>query len=352
MIVINTDTPHRALPMGIDLLHREGIHYDTRNGPVLAAPCPVATVYHNPIDKCVMWPERDVNIAFLIYESLWMLGGRNDVKPLQRYVRNFDQYSDDKKTLHGAYGHRWRHWFGIDQLELIIKQLRENPADRRIVLQIWDASKDLGYQGLDAPCNDMATFQMDSEGKLNMVVFCRSNDIIWGTYFANVFHFGILLEYMATRIGCQMGVYTQVSVNYHAYLSTLQPLLHLGKMWPFENGEPKLVPDIDLKNEYSESLRGHQLKMDEVLLDEHIAEILVQAGTGFELPRLYTNDNPWVEAIYSVLKAHHIWRTFPASTKYDRAFEILSMANKDIDWIILMKRWLEKRHNLYIAASN
>jgi len=352
MIVINTESAHQALPMGIHLLNRDGIPVITRNGPVMAAPCPVTTVYNNPLDKCVMWPERDVNIAFLIYESLWMLGGRNDVEPLQRYVHDFDRYSDDKKTLHGAYGYRWRHWFKIDQLELIIEQLQKDPTDRRNVLQMWDASQDLGHQGLDVPCNDIATFQIDSKGKLNMVVFCRSNDIIWGTYFANAFHFGILLEYMATKIGCQMGTYSQVSVNYHAYLTTLQPLLHLGEMCPFDEQEYTLKVETQLKEEYSESLRGRQLRMDYVLLDEHIDEILLQASTGFALPRLFTNDNPWVEAIYAVLKAHHVWRTFPPSTKYEHAFNILSTADGGVDWIILMKRWLRKRQHLYLAASN
>ena len=42
-------------------------------------------------------------------------------------------------------------------------------------------------------------------GRLQMTVHCRSNDIIWGTYGANAVHFSILQEYVAARIGVDLG---------------------------------------------------------------------------------------------------------------------------------------------------
>tara|TARA_R110000824_G_scaffold68893_1_gene177643 strand:- start:1708 stop:2598 length:891 start_codon:yes stop_codon:yes gene_type:complete len=292
-----------------------------------------------------MWPERDTNIAFLLYESLWMLAGKREVEPLTKYVRNFSRYSDDKKYLHGAYGYRWRTAFGVDQLSIIQERLIHNPEDRRCVLQMWDCQQDLDSESLDVPCNDMATFQIDHEGKLNLVVFCRSNDIVWGAYFANAFHFGMLLEYMAAHIGCRVGTYTQISVNFHAYLNTLQPLLILGEMCPFNEDTFTNHAENELRLKYGESLCGKALEIPKVeeLLDEHISEILMHVNTGFLLPRVYTNKHPWIDAIYAVLQAHHIWRTDKTHDRLEKALRILARADSEVDWIILMRRWLRRR---------
>ena len=340
MKVIHSHSAHDALPAGIQLLQHEGIEYDTRNGPALVYPTPVTTVYSNPIRRCVMWPERDTNIAFLIYEALWMLAGRNSVENLTRYVKDFNKYSDDKQILHGAYGYRWRFAFGFDQLAVIISHLKDNPRDRRNVLQIWDAELDLKGYSLDIPCNDTVTFQIDNNNRLNMVVFCRSNDIIWGTYFANAFHFGMLLEYMAKNIGCKMGTYSQISVNYHAYLDTLKPLLHLGEK------ADDIVPQIT-------TVQGETITMPDELLDENIAEILIHADTGFELPRIYTSDDPWIDTIYKILRAHHAWRTIDKTNgeNFKESSHIINLADPTIDWVILMKNWLNKRHKAFLAVG-
>src|SRR5262249_6139538 len=143
-------------------------------------------------------------------------------------------FSDDGMTLHGAYGHRWLHTpdlspeqlpASLNQLRVIAKTLRENPDDRRCVVEMWNTRNDLGRNGKDLPCNLVLTFQRNFNGALDLTVFCRSNDIIWGAYGANAVHFSMLLEYMALWIGCPIGVYRQVSVNWHGYFNTLQPLL-------------------------------------------------------------------------------------------------------------------------------
>jgi len=53
---------------------------------------------------------------------------------------------------------------------------------------------------------------------LNMTVFNRSNDMVYGALGANVVHFSVLQEYMAACIGVEVGTYYQVSSNMHVYL--------------------------------------------------------------------------------------------------------------------------------------
>ena len=131
------------------------------------------------------------------------------------------QYSDNGKIFHGAYGYRWRQHFNIDQIALIIKRLSNDPTDRRCVLQIWDSTVDLDSNKIDIPCNTHVYFKV-RENLLHMTVCCRSNDIIWGAYGANVVHFSVLQEYVAQRLGLEMGEYVQISDSYHAYVDVLK----------------------------------------------------------------------------------------------------------------------------------
>lgn len=224
MRVIEARNAQLALPEGLKLLQAHGERRESRAGDVLVHPGPVTTLYQRPRERVMFWPERDANPFFHFYESLWMLAGRNDLAPLSRIVKRMETFSDDGETLHGAYGHRWRVHFGFDQLGHIIQALKDNPEDRRNVLQMWDANVDLGRDGRDVPCNTQVYFSRDGGGALDMTVCCRSNDIIWGAYGANVVHFSMLQEYMAAGIGCEVGRYWQISNNYHAYLETFEPL--------------------------------------------------------------------------------------------------------------------------------
>jgi hypothetical protein len=173
-------------------------------------------------------------------EALWILSGSNDVMFVEYFAKQMWAYSDDGTTSWGAYGWRWRRFFGWDQLEGIIAELKANPASRRCVLAMWNAAGRNAREepwitkegvvpgdahdfyvathgGLDVPCNTHIYFDARG-GRLNMTVCNRSNDAIWGCYGANAVHMSFLLEYMAMRIELPMGVYRQFSNNFHAYL--------------------------------------------------------------------------------------------------------------------------------------
>lgn len=213
-----------AIGHAIPYLLKEGIRETSRNGDVLAAPHPVLTVYNNPKEHVLFSPSRNANPFFHLMEALWMLGGRNDLEWPVQFNKRFAEYSDDGMQIWGAYGFRWRAYFGFDQLAVICQELTNNPNSRRAVLSMWAADGDLtewesgvgGLKSKDVPCNTQAYFDVRG-GKLNMTVCNRSNDAIWGAYGANAVHFSILLEYMAEQIGVPMGVYRQFSNNFHVY---------------------------------------------------------------------------------------------------------------------------------------
>ncbi len=187
----------------------------TRNGPALVYPEPVITTYLKPTERVLFHAGRDANPIFHLMESIWMLAGRKDVGFLQQFNSTIGQYSDDGKSFNAAYGYRWRHHFGRDQLVDVIELLRKDPNTRQAVIQMWD-SDDLTKDTKDKACNTQIVFDTRG-GVLNMAVFNRSNDLWWGAYGANVVHFSILQEVVAASVGLPVGVYRQISNNLHLY---------------------------------------------------------------------------------------------------------------------------------------
>lgn len=223
--VIDAVNVNDALLRGLLHLAVAGELSTSRNGPVLVAPAPVITSYQRPQDRVLWSPLRDANPFFHLHESIWMLAGRNDTASLEAIVPRMGSFSDDDKTLNGAYGFRWREYFGWDQLTVIVDMLRKDPSTRRAVLAMWDAAGTalggekpdlLNQTSKDLPCNTHIYFD-GSRGTLDMTVCCRSNDAIWGAYGANAVHFGFLHEFVALAAGLPQGTYHQVSNNFHVY---------------------------------------------------------------------------------------------------------------------------------------
>jgi thymidylate synthase len=89
-----------------------------------------------------------------------------------------------------GYGFQWRHWSkpyngyyashgvgsnanGIDQLSNVVKTIRKNPNDRRMIVSAWNVSE-LNKMALE-PCHLLYQFNV-TDGKLNLAWYQRSND--------------------------------------------------------------------------------------------------------------------------------------------------------------------------------
>ena len=226
----------------------------SRNGNVLLIDEPVTITYTHPKERVLFNAARDANPFFHLYEALWMLAGRNDVASVAYYAKQMNEYSDDGKMLNGAYGYRWRQalaiydkdnskpeayqWQIVDQLDLLVDHLKADPNSRRAVLQMWNVEDDLLKIGSskDVCCNLSVMFSirtiLDSDKSataestrarlrstqyLDMTVTNRSNDMVWGLLGANYVHFTFLQEYMAARLGCEVGLYHHFTNNLHVY---------------------------------------------------------------------------------------------------------------------------------------
>lgn len=228
MLTIQAVNVNDAYDKAVIAMSKFGVPEESRNGDVTAAPFPVMTVYERPTQRVLFNRHRDANPFFHFFECLWMISGSDDGKWLDRFVSDFSSRYAEPESGHiwGAYGYRWRNWFGYDQIGSVVTRLRANPKDRRVVIQMLDGAMDMcsedytlsGEIARDIPCNT-AIYPRIVDGALDITVTCRSNDVVWGAYGANAVHFSFLQEYMAGMIGVRVGKYYQLSNNWHLYES-------------------------------------------------------------------------------------------------------------------------------------
>ena len=344
MHVIAARNVNSAYRSGMQLLADHGVRSPSRNGPVLKLNEPVTTQYQYPNERVLFDPKRNANPFFHLFEALWMLSGGNDVKMMDQFLPSFKQFSDNGETFHGAYGHRWRHWpvhtttYGreLDQLVNAIQMLRDNVADRRVVISMWDPERDLNVESKDIPCNDTIKL-MVVNGRLNMIVFNRSNDIIYGAYGANAVHLSILQEYIAAMVGVPMGMYWQISTDFHAYLE--QPYC----FYDFYPTQTVLENPYEPRARYP--LRPCKLVEDPGMFDTELRDVVEEIRQhSFEDRRDLDFKNSFF--------AHVVWPMYRAFRQYrtdadlDGAILTLTEAQKpypyDIDWLLAGKRWLQQ----------
>lgn len=350
---IVSDFANRSVPL---------ITTDTRNGQVLQVAEPVLLTYQNPLQRVLFNTARDCNPFFHVAEALWMLNGSNNLDYLLWFNSKFGDYSDDGVTLHGAYGHRWREYFGYDQLEWIIDELAANPTSRRCVLQMWDGGRtefvldrnsqghllntctwkaidgtgDLyiaTHGGKDVPCNTNAYFLVNN-GKLDMTVCNRSNDAIWGMLGANVVHFSFLQEYMAAAIGIPVGVYHQVTNNLHVYTERFNPDKWLNPRNKFaaptsylpEWDDRQFIPLIYKRNKF------------DIQLAHFIGTI-----EGCPVRTDYTYEEPFlVHVAIPMYKAFALHK----ERKYEAALKTCDRI-LSVDWRTASYNWLKKREQMW-----
>ncbi len=334
MKVLHVRNAEEGLIKGLELIQEIGIRRPSRYGPVLYGGT-VATVYERPLERVVMWPGRDANPFFHLYEALWMLLGRNDVASVVRYAKRMETFSDDGKTFHGAYGYRWREHFrapvrnnAFDQIKTICSILEKNSDDRRCVLQMWDPTADLGRLGKDVPCNVSAVVERGVRGEVNLTVFNRSNDIIWGAYGANVVQFSILLEYIAMRLKAPMGVYTQISVNWHAYTEVYEKLARqeLPNVLPYHYVRPVPMFFDGSADAFDIALAHLIARADEDRLHESV-EIVAWGD--------------WFATVLQTLLMHEDYRKYGAAEALKRIPDYVWDSN--VDWVVAGIDWLRRR---------
>jgi len=222
-----------------------GVWRRVRGFDCLEIPHPVTIELTNPSNRYITISKRKWNPFLPWAESLWMALGLNDLNSLPgRYVKNLYTYSDNGRTWRGGYGPRlraysgnatdydisepqYRHIFSgyvklIDQLRYVIEALQRDLSTRQAIIQFGDPPKDcfdennILKETKDFPCSRVLQF-MVVDGKLNLTLYIRSNDILYGLSAVNITNFTLMQEYVANIIGIPVGKYYHIVNNLHLY---------------------------------------------------------------------------------------------------------------------------------------
>ena len=181
-------------------------------------------------------------------ELLWIWQKKsNDIHELHSHV--WDSWADEKGTIGKAYGYQLglKHqysdgWF--DQVDRVLKDLKENPASRRMVTSIFN-HQDLHAMGL-YPCAWSMTFNVTGD-TLNAILNQRSQDMLAASNW-NVCQYAVLVHMMAQVSGLQAGELVHVIADCHIYDRHVPQVERILTREP--RPAPKLVIDPDVKSFY------------------------------------------------------------------------------------------------------
>ncbi len=178
----------------------------------------------DPRQRWVISRRPAINPAFAIADALWILAGSNDSGVLNFWFPGLPKYAGNGATYAGAYGHRLRSHFGVDQVKQACAALASAPANRQVVLQFWDVLTDFpqadgAARSRDVPCNVISMLKVRG-GRLEWTQVLRSNDLYRGLP-NNFVQFTLLQEIMAGWLGLEVGSYHQWSDSLHIYTDCL-----------------------------------------------------------------------------------------------------------------------------------
>ncbi len=327
---------HHGIAAIYDILDKPGCTLPSRVGMVYRFPTAVATVYQKPMERVLFNVKRDANPFFHFFEALWMLAGRNDVSWITQFNSKFGTYSDDGDTFNAAYGYRWRNYFQYDQLTTVIGLLRKDPWNRRVVLGMWNPHRDLvDGHSKDLPCNLNVKFLChlrDGHLYLDMHVYNRSNDIIWGAYGANAVHMSVLHEYVASGAGMAVGTYTQISSDWHAYCEQFAKSAEPSKFYAAPEDVVGISEHDDLYGKHA--VRPMPLVDDISVFDTELEHAM--EGTRFQ-----NNANTMLHNLFwPMMDAYRFYK----EKQHESAIKaLLTEPLQGNDWAEACVRWLDRR---------
>jgi thymidylate synthase len=170
---------------------------------------------------------RKCNLRPIFEELMWFIRGETDVKILENKNIHIWSGNTSRKALDSVglidrevgqagpiYGHQWRNFdaeypitdkkSGVDQLYDVIKKIKENPYDRRIIMCTWNP-KQLNLMALP-PCHILYQWYVHFKDNKPYGISCkfyqRSSDIFLACNW-NVVSATLLTYLIANQVGLE-----------------------------------------------------------------------------------------------------------------------------------------------------
>jgi thymidylate synthase len=154
---------------------------------------------------------------------LWFLKGDTNIAYLkENKVSIWDEWADENGDLGPVYGSQWRSWPTrngeyIDQIQGILKQIKETPDSRRIIVSAWNVGE-LSGMALP-PCHAFFQFYV-ADNKLSCQLYQRSADTFLGVPF-NIASYALLTMMIAQVCELELGDFVHTLGDAHLYSNHL-----------------------------------------------------------------------------------------------------------------------------------
>lgn len=135
-------------------------------------------------------PSRQLNHKFMVAEAYWILKGLQGLDELTPYCQRMAQFSDDGRTLSGAYGPRF-----LSQVRYVTDILSAQPDTRQAVMTLWERNP---RPSRDIPCTVSLQWLL-RDNKLHCIAFMRSSDC-WLGWPYDVFSFSMMSAYVLLQM--------------------------------------------------------------------------------------------------------------------------------------------------------
>ena len=184
-----------------------------------------------------------------IDELLWIWQAKsNNVHELR--TRVWDAWADENGSIGKAYGYQLgvKHHYpegDMDQVDKVIWDLKNNPASRRIMTNIYTFA-DLSEMAL-YPCAYSMTFNVSGK-KLNAILNQRSQDMLAANNW-NVVQYAVLTMMFAQISGFEPGEFIHVIADAHIYDRHVPVIEELIRKEP--KPAPKFLIDPEVKDFYA-----------------------------------------------------------------------------------------------------
>jgi len=183
---------------------------------------------------------KKIHLRSVVGELVWFLRGDTNVRWLQeRGISIWDEWADEDGNLGPVYGHQWRSWGTpdgrqVDQLQLVLDQLRSNPDSRRHIVSAWNVA-DIPDMALP-PCHTMFQFYV-ADGVLSCQLYQRSADVFLGIPF-NIASYALLTHMAAQVTGLGVGDFVHTLGDAHLYAN------HVDQARTQLAREPRPLPEL------------------------------------------------------------------------------------------------------------
>ena len=184
---------------------------------------------------------KKVHTKSIIQELLWFLAGRTDNAWLtERGVSIWNEWATAEQCakfgrgegeLGPVYGHQWRNFGatkkadgtynsdGVDQIKLLIEQLKKNPASRRHLITGWNPLE--ADKVALPPCHTLYQFHVSTDNRLSCQLYQRSADLFLGVPF-NIASYSLLTHMIAQVTGLKPGHFVHTFGDAHIYSNHLE----------------------------------------------------------------------------------------------------------------------------------